>query len=110
MHTALFNSCFPNSFRRRRARAARRLNVAAHEALESRRLLASVDVSRGVLRIEGNATNDVINVSKSGNQTVVAINGSNSSFNSDSFALISIGARAGDDKITISSALTVRTV
>ncbi|HEV8293123.1 MAG TPA: hypothetical protein VGP94_14405, partial [Tepidisphaeraceae bacterium] len=82
-------------------------NISRHELeqLESRRLLASVDLTGGVLTVLGTQGNDEITVSlRSGNtsQLSVDMNGGVHNFNVSAINSIFVFGRTGNDLITVS--------
>ncbi|HYO10779.1 MAG TPA: calcium-binding protein [Tepidisphaeraceae bacterium] len=92
---------------RRRRQCALSSACAQIDLLESRRLLASAAVQSGVLTINGDGTNDAVTVAPAaGGQVTVSINGGSSSFSAAAFTSILVNANAGNDNVTIHSAIT----
>ena len=80
---------------------------ASLDPLEPRRLLASVGIVGGVLTVNADGTNDVINIAPiAGGKVRVTLNGGNTDFIATAFAKILVNANGGNDKVSVSNFLT----
>src|SRR5579871_3872257 len=78
------------------------------ERLEDRAVPSTVDLTNGTLTVMGTSAGEQIAVTQAGGTISVA--GANQTFNASSVKLLVIDSGAGNDTISVSSAVTATTI
>src|SRR5436190_10078793 len=81
------------------------LTASLFEQLEARQLLAAVDLTGGVLTVQGTAKADNIRVNIAGNQVVVHLNRSTKTFSTTGLDQLRVNAGSGNDKVDVTGKL-----